>query len=80
MKQLAAKFLNKSGYFPEVKIKAEAFDNHQSVEFKNQYSCSCYANDNTLDIILAYDDNIQGVDPHTRRCSWGAWSLSSGWR
>ena len=61
MKQLAAKFLNNSGYFPDVKVKAEAFDNHQSVEFKNEYSCSCYANDKTLDIILDYDDNTQGV-------------------
>ena len=61
MKQLAAKFLNKSGYFPDVKVKAETFDNHQSVEFKNEYSCFCYANDKTLDIILAYDDNTQGV-------------------
>ena len=61
MKQLAAKFLNKNGYFPDVQVKAEAFDNHQSVEFKNGYSCSCYANDKTLDIILAYDANTQGV-------------------
>ena len=61
MKQLAAKFLNKNGYFPEVPVKEEAFDNFQSVEFNNGYPCSCCANENSLDIILSYDDNNQGV-------------------
>ena len=61
MKLLAVKFLNKNGFFPEVPVKEEAFNNHKGVEFKNGYSCSCYANDKTLYIILAYDANYQGV-------------------
>ena len=61
MKLLAAKFLNKNGFFPEVPVKEEAFDNNKGVDFKNGYSCACYANDKTLDIILAYDANHQGV-------------------
>ena len=61
MKQLAAKFLNTNGYFPEVPVKAEAFDNDKAVSFKSYYQFTCHANDNTLQVTLDYNANLKGL-------------------
>ena len=62
MKQLAAKFLNHNGYFPDVEVKAEAFDNDKGVAFKNSYAypLTCYADDKTLQVTLEYNANVRG--------------------
>lgn len=60
MKQLAAKFLNHNGYFPDVAVKAEAFDNDKGVAFKNYYPLTCYADDKTLQVTLEYNANVRG--------------------
>lgn len=61
MKQLAAKFLNNNRYFPEVPVKAEAFDNNKAVSFKNYYPFTCHANDKTLQVTLDYNANVKGL-------------------
>lgn len=61
MKQLAAKFLNDHGYFPEVPVEAEVFDNDQPVAFKSYYQFTCHANDNTLQVTLDYNANLKGL-------------------
>jgi hypothetical protein len=61
MKQLAAKFLNTNGYFPEVPVKAEVFDNDKPVAFKSYYQFTCHANDNTLQVAFDYNANVKGL-------------------
>lgn len=61
MKQIAAKFLNTNGYFPEVPVKAEAFNNNKAVTFKNYYPFTCHANDKTLQVTLDYNANVKGL-------------------
>ena len=62
MKQLAIKFLNHNGYFPDVSVKVEAFDNNKGVTFKNSYAypLTCYADDETLQVTLEYNANVRG--------------------
>ena len=61
MKQLAAKFLNTNGYFTEVPVQVEAFDNNKAVAFKSYYQFTCHANDNTLQVAFNYNANVKGL-------------------
>lgn len=61
MKLLAAKFLNANGYFPEVTVKAELFDNDNPVAFKNYYPLTCLANDKNVQVTLDYNSNTKVI-------------------
>lgn len=61
MKQLAAKFLNANGYFPEVKVKSELFDDDNPVAFKNYYPLTCLANDKVVQVVLDYNTNTKVI-------------------
>lgn len=61
MKELAAKFLNANGYFPEVTVKAKLFDDDNPVAFKNYYSLTCIANDKVVQVQLDYNTNTKVI-------------------
>ena len=61
MKELAAKFLNANGYFPEETVKAELFDDDNSVAFKNYYPLTCLANDKIVQVQLKYNANTKVI-------------------
>ncbi len=61
MKELAAKFLNANGYFPDVKVQVEAFDNDQGVAFKNYYRLTCFADEKVVQVQLDYNTNTKVI-------------------
>lgn len=61
MKELAAKFLNANGYFPEVTVTAELFDEDNPVAFKNYYPLTCIANEKVVQVQLDYNANTKVI-------------------